>query len=73
MKIPKRIQKILDRREKIAFDLIHLERELDDWLESKGVDLGDPDISDAVLSGCMIYTETDSAKSQVEDYIKNNM
>ena len=73
MKIPKRIQKILDRREKIAFDLIHLERELDDWLESKGVDLGDPDISDAVLSGCMIYTEPDSAKSQVEVYIKNNM
>lgn len=73
MKIPKRIQKILDKREKIAFDLIHLERELDDWLESKGVDLGDPDISDAVLSGCMIYTEPDSAKSQVEDYIKNNM
>ena len=73
MKIPKRIQKILDRREKIAFDLIHLERELDDWLESKGVDLGDPDISDAVLSDCMIYTEPDSAKSQVEDYIKNNM
>lgn len=34
MKIPKRIQKILDRREKIAFDLIHLERELDDWLEA---------------------------------------
>ena len=50
-----------------------MERELDDWLESKGVDLGDPDISDAVLSGCMIYTEPDSAKSQVEDYIKNNM
>ena len=73
MKIPKRIQKILDRREKIAFDLIHLERELDDWLESKGVDLGDPDISDADLSGCMIYTEPDSAKSQIEDYIKNNM
>lgn len=73
MKIPKKIQKILDRREKLAFDLISLECELDNWLESKGVNLGDPDISEAVLSGCMIYTEPDSAKSQVEDYIKNNM
>lgn len=73
MKIPKKIQKILDRREKLAFDLIRLNCELDNWLENKGVDLGDPDICDAVLSGCMIYTEPDSAKSQVEDYIKNNM
>ena len=73
MKIPKKIQKILDRRKKLAFDLIRLNCELDNWLENKGVDLGDPDISDSVLSGCLIFTEPDGAKNQVEEYIKNQM
>lgn len=73
MKIPKKIEKILDRREKISIELMHLNTELDNWLESKGGDLTDPDISDGVLSGCMIYAEPWSANRIVRDYIENRL
>lgn len=73
MEIPKKIHKLLDKREKLAENLIAVCCELDEWLEKNGVDLTDPDISDSTLSGCMIYSEPGNAKSCVEDYIKNRM
>lgn len=73
MEIPKRVQKLLDRREKLAMNLISVTNELDSWLEENGADLTDSDITDSTLSGCMIYNEPVNAKSSVEDYIKNKM
>lgn len=73
MKIPKKIEKILDRREKISIELMHLNTELDNWLESKGGDLTDSDICDGVLSGCMIYVEPWTANRIVRDYIENRL
>lgn len=73
MEIPKRIQKLLDRRERLAMDLLSVEKEVDSWLEKNGADLTDPEITDSTLSGCMIYCEPGNAKSSVEEYIKNRM
>ena len=73
MEIPNKIHKLLDKREKLANDLITACCELDEWLEKNGADLTNPDISDSTLSGCMIYCEPGNAKSCVEDYIKNRM
>lgn len=73
MKIPKKIKKLIDQREKTAIELLSLNSELDNWLESKGADLTDADICDAVLTGCMIYAEPWTAKMLVEEYIKNKL
>lgn len=73
MEIPKKIQKIIDRRERLAMELIYVCATLDAWLEKNGADLTDPDIADSTISGCMIYCEPGNAKSSVEDYIKNCM
>lgn len=73
MKVPKKIEKILDRREKITMELMSLNTELDEWLESKGADLTDEKINDAVITGCMIYAEPWTAKQIVRDYIENEL
>lgn len=73
MKIPKRVQNLLDRREKLAMNLMSVSSELDTWLEKNGADFTDSDLSDSTLTGCMIYCEPGNAKSNVEDYIKDKM
>lgn len=64
---------MLNKKEKLAMKLISVSSELDKWLESKGVDLTDTDINDAVLSGCMIYAEPWTAKRIVQEYIENKL
>lgn len=73
MRIPKKIEKILDKREKLSIELMHLNTQLDEWLENKGGNLTDPDIADGVLSGCMIYAEPWTANKVVRDYIENKL
>lgn len=73
MNIPKRIEKLLNKRQQLAENLMSVNCEIDAWLESKGADLNDPDISDAVLSGCMIYTEPSTATDMVKTFIENKM
>lgn len=73
MEIPKKIQKLLDRRERLAMNLMDACNELDSWLENNGAELTDPELTDSTLTGCMIYCEPGNAKSNVEDYIKNRM
>lgn len=73
MEIPKRVQKLLDRRKQLAMNLISVTNELDSWLEENGADLTDSDITNSTLSGCMIYIEPGNAKSSVENYIRNKM
>lgn len=58
MKIPKKIIKLLDRREKLAMNLINATTEIDRWLVNHGADLNDCDLNDGVLTGCMIYCES---------------
>lgn len=73
MKIPQKIQKLLDRRERLAMELMTACETLDSWLEENGADLTDPDVANSTLSGCMIYCEPSNAKSNVENYIKSRM
>lgn len=73
MEIPEKIQKLLDRRERLAMDLMHVTSELDSWLEKKGADFTDSNLKDSTLTGCMIYAEPWTARTNVEDYIKNQM
>lgn len=73
MKIPKKIQNLLDRRERLAYQLMSACIELDKWLEKNGADLGDPELTDSTISGCMIYCEPENAKNNVIDYIENKM
>lgn len=62
MEIPKRVQKLLDRRKQLAMNLISVTNELDSWLEENGADLTDSDITDSTLSGCMIYLNREMRK-----------
>lgn len=73
MKIPKKIDKMLDRREKLAIELTNINTEIDNWLESKGANLIDAELCDAVLTGCMIYAEPCTANRVVRDYIENKL
>lgn len=73
MEIPKKIQRLLDRRCNIAIELMDVSNQLDLWLEENGADLTDSDITDSTITGCMIYAEPWNAKQNVEDYIKNQM
>ena len=67
MKIPKKVQRLIDRREKLAKNLI------DVCNEKNGADFNDSDLVDSTVTGCRIYCEPENAKSDVEDYIKNRM
>ena len=73
MEIPKKVQKLLDKRMDLAIDLMDVESKLDSWLEENGADLTDSDITDSTITGCMIYAEPENAKRNVEDYIRNKM
>lgn len=73
MEIPKKVQKLLDRREQLAEELMSVTNELDSWLINNGADLTDSDLADSTLTGCMIYCEPGNARINVEDYIKNRM
>ena len=73
MEIPKKVQKLLDRREKLALELMEVTSKVDSWLEANGADLTDSDLTDSTLTGCMIYCEPGKARINVEDYIKNKL
>lgn len=70
MKIPKYIRKKLERRTKLAQDLNEVSSEIDDWLESKGVNLGEYPICDCVLTGCRIYCEPQGAAITLINYLE---
>ena len=73
MKIPSKIQKLLDQQEELSMKLTEVSSKIDNWLDENGADFSDPDIKDSVLTGCLIYTEPGSARRNVEEYIKNKM
>ena len=73
MEIPKKVQNLLNKREEYAMALMDVSSQVDEWLEQHGANLGDTDLTDGVLSGCMIYVEPGTARMIVEDYIRNKM
>ncbi len=73
MKIPKKIQMLLDRRQRLAYQLMETCSELDTWLEENGADLTDSDLCNCTITGCMIYCEPDNARTNVMEYIENKM
>ena len=73
MKIPPKVQTLLDRRERLAYQLSEACCELDTWLEKNGADLTDADLCDSTITGCMIYYEPDNAKTNVMNYIEKKM
>lgn len=73
MEIPQKVQKLLDRRERLALELMEVATKVDSWLEANGADLTDCDLTDSTLTGCMIYCEPGNARINVEDYIKNKL
>lgn len=50
-----------------------METEIDNWLIAHGANLTDYDLSDSIITGCMIYCEPESAKENVINYIENKM
>ncbi len=73
MEIPKKIQRLLIRRERLAMDLISAVNDIDKWLEENGADMTDPMLVDSTISGCMIYCEPWNARSNVENYIRTKL
>lgn len=73
MKIPKKIQTLLDRRERLAYQLSETCYKLDTWLEENGADFTDADLRDCTITGCMIYCEPANAKTTVMEYIEKKM
>ena len=53
MKIPKRIDTLIDKRLLLAERLNSVDIEICEWMESKGMDLSD--MEDFTRTGCMIY------------------
>ena len=73
MKIPKKIEKLIERRRKLAEKLNSVEATLDNWIEEHGGDLTNPDICDSVITGYMIYCEPYNAAFNVTKYILEKM
>lgn len=65
MKIPKYINRLLERRTKLAEQLNSVSIELDEWLEKNGILTG----NDYTRTGCMIYCEPCAAERCVRDDI----
>lgn len=69
MNIPKYVDKLIEKRMKLALELINVSSQLDDWLEKNEFDL--IEMSDYTLTGCMIYCEPGAAASNVRRDILN--
>lgn len=63
MKIPREIKALIRRRRKLAEDLCCVSSQLDEWMESQGIDLSEH--GDYTITGCMIYCEPDAAEGCV--------
>ena len=69
MKIPKYIDKLIERRMKLAFELMDVSSQLDKWLENNDFDL--TKMNAYTITGCMIYCEPDTAAHLVRRDILN--
>ena len=67
MKIPKYVEQLIDRRTRLAWELMSVSVELDEWLDKNNVVCG----SDYTSTGCMIYCEPSTAGALVKQDILN--
>lgn len=67
MKIPKYVEQMIKRRERLAWELMEVSWELDEWLEKNNVSTG----TDYTSTGCMIYCEPSTAARLVREDILN--
>lgn len=70
MRIPKYIDRLIERRMKLAYELMSVSSDLETWLENNGFELSE--MSDYTCTGCMIYCEPDVAASNVRNDILND-
>lgn len=67
MKIPKYVEQMIKRRERLAWELIEVSCDLDEWLEKNNVSTG----TDYTSTGGMIYWEPSTAARLVREDILN--
>ena len=67
MKIPKYVERLIQRRERLAWELMSVSSDLDEWLEKNNIPTG----TAYTLSGCMIYCEPGAAARLVREDILN--
>lgn len=60
MKIPREVKALIRRRKKLAEDLCCVSSQLDEWMESQGMNLIEH--GDYTNTGCMIYCEPDDTE-----------
>lgn len=65
MKIPKYVENLIDKRQKLAEKLMIISCELDEWLEKNNIPLG----TEYTCTGCMIYCEPANAAQCVREDI----
>ena len=66
--IPKYVEKLLQRREKLAFELIDVCSKIDDYCEKVGVDMDDS-CKNSVLTDVTIYCEPWNARVNTREAI----
>ena len=67
MKIPKYIDKLIDRRCRLAEELNSVACQLDEWCEKNGIDT----YTDYLCTGVLIYSEPSTAAWHTREDIKN--
>ena len=67
MKIPKYVERLIERRERLAWKLIKVGTELDEQLEKNDIPIGD----EYTTTGCMIYCEPGAAARLLREDILN--
>lgn len=70
MKIPKKIEKLIERRARLADDLTHADNELTAWLDKKG--LIDKVEEYDIITGCEMYVNPYASADRIRDVILNN-
>ena len=73
MEIPRKIEKLLQKRQSLSTQLSAVEDELDKWLVENGANLHDDDLTDGVLSSVLIYCEPWAANDVVREFIQNRL
>ena len=67
MKIPKYVERLIQRRERLALELMEVSAGLDEWLEKNNISTA----SDYTSNGCMIYCEPSTTSRLVRENILN--
>lgn len=68
MNIPKKIEKLIEQREKYAWSIMRADSELFEWLEGNEIDVEEYD----VRCGCEMYVNPDGAASRIREAIVNH-